>query len=97
MPQRGVFGLAFARFDLQAGLDHVARGGQVGGGHTGDGARGEELHDADFLVGAFAEEIALEVVVGREVDARERHVAQEAGAGALVQPDQAEVFDDPHC
>lgn len=96
MAERGVLGLALARFDLEAGLDHVARGGEVGGGHAGDGAGGEELDDADFLVGAFAEQVALQVVVGREVDAGEGDVAQEAGAGAFVETDEAEVFDDPH-
>jgi len=94
--QTGVFGLALAGFDLQTGLDDVAGGGEVRGGHTGDGARGEELHDAESLVGAFAEEVALQVVVGGEVDGGEGDVAEEAGGGAFVEADQAEVLDDPH-
>lgn len=85
--ERGVFGFAFAGFDLEPGLDHVAGRGEVGGWHAGDGAGGEELHDADFLVGPFAEEGPFEVVVGREVDAGEGNVAEEAGAGAFVEPD----------
>ena len=94
--QRGVLGVALAGLDLQAGLDDVARGGEVGGGHASDGARGEELHDPELLGGAFAEEVALQVVVRREVDGREGHVAQQARGRAFVEPDQAEVLNDPH-
>lgn len=96
MAETGVFGLALAGFDLEARLDDVAGGGEVRGGHAGDGARGEELHDAEFLVGALAEEVAFQVVVGREVDGGEGDVAEEAGGGTFVEADEAEVLDDPH-
>ena len=46
---------------------------------------------------AFAEEVAFEMVVGREIDSRERDIAKETGGGALVEADKAEIFDDPHC
>lgn len=55
------------------------------------------MQNAQFLVGPFAEEIALKVVVGREVDGGKRDVAQEAGAGALVEAHESKVLDDPHC
>ena len=94
--QRGVLGVALTGLDLQPGLDDVAGRGEVGGRHAGDGARGQELHDAELLVRAFAEEVPLQVVVRREVDGGEGHVAQQAGRRALVEPDQAEVLDNPH-
>ena len=87
VPKRGVFGFAFAGFDLQPRLDHVTRGGKVGGGHSRNGACGQELQDADLFVGAFAKEIALQMVVSWEVDAGKGHVAQEAGASTFVQAD----------
>ena len=37
------------------------------------------------------------MVVGGEVDCGERDVAEEAGGGAFVEPDQTQVADDPHC
>ena len=55
----GVSGFALAGFDLEAGFDDVAGGGEVSGGHASDGAGGEELQDTEFLVGSFAEEVAL--------------------------------------
>ena len=55
------------------------------------------MQDAQFLVGAFAEEVTLQVVVGGEVNGGEGDVAQEAGTGALVEPHEAKVLDDPHC
>lgn len=96
MPKRGVFGFAFAGFDLQPRLDHVARGGKVGGGHSRNGACGQELQDADLFVGTFAKEIPLQMVVSWEVDAGKGHVAQEAGASTFVQADQAKILNDPH-
>lgn len=96
MPEGGVFRLALPRLDLQPGLDDVARGGEVGGRHARDGARGQELDDPELLGRALAEEIALEVVVGWEVDAGKGNVAEEAGAGASVEADKTEVADDPH-
>ena len=97
MPEGSVFRFALSGFDLQAGFYDVAGGGEVGGWHTGNSARGEELYDAEFLGLAFAEEVALEVVVGREVDSRERDVAKEAGGGAFVEADETEILDYPHC
>ena len=68
LPEGSVFCFALSGFDLQAGFNDIAGGGEVGGWHAGNSARGEELYDAEFLSLAFAEEVALEVVVGREVD-----------------------------
>ena len=68
LPEGSVFRFALSGFDLQAGFYDVAGSGEVGGWHAGNSARGEELYDAEFLGLAFAEEIAFEVVVGREVD-----------------------------
>ena len=94
--QGGVRGLALARLDLQAGLDDIARRGQVGGRHASDGAGAQELEDAQLLGVALAEVVALEVVVGWEVDGREGHVAKEAGGGALVQTHETQVAYNPH-
>ena len=83
--ERGVSGVALASLDLETGLDDVAGGGEVGGWHTSDCAGGEELEDAEFLGGGLAEVVALEVVVGGEVDGGEGDVAEETGGGALVE------------
>lgn len=83
--ERGVGRVALAGLDLEASLDDVAGGGEVGGGHAGDGAGGEELEDAEFLSCGLAEVVALQVVVGGEVDGGEGDVAEEAGGGALVE------------
>lgn len=96
MSQTRILSLAFTSLDLQSGLDDIAGSGKIRGRHTGDGARGEELHDAKFLVGAFAEEVAFQVIVGREVDGGEGDIAEEAGGGAFVEAHEAEVLDDPH-
>lgn len=96
VPEGGVFRLAFPSFDLQPGFDDIARGREVGGRHARDGARGQELDDPQLLGRAFAEEIALEVVVGREVDPGKGNIAEEAGAGAFVEADETKVADDPH-
>ena len=66
--QRGVLGIALTGLDLQAGLNDIAGGGEVGRGHACDGAGSEKLHDTELLARAFTEEVALQVVVGREVD-----------------------------
>lgn len=73
MAQAEVFRLALASFDLQTGLDHVAGGGQVGGGHTGDRTGSQELDDAQLVGGGLAEEVGLQVGVRGEVDGREWH------------------------
>ena len=87
MPERGVFRFALAGFDLQSRLDHIAGCGQVGGGHASDGAGGQELEYAEFLVRAFAEHAPFEMIVGGEVNGGEGHVAEEAGRGAFVEAD----------
>ena len=97
MPEGSVFRLALPGFDLQAGFNDVAGGGEVGGWHAGNSACGKELYDAEFLGLAFAKEVALEVVVGREIDSRKRDIAKEAGGGAFVEADETEVLDYPHC
>ena len=71
MAERGVLGLALACFDLQPGLDHIARCGQVGRGHTGDGTGGKKLDNAKLVGGSFAEEVALQVCICGEVNGRE--------------------------
>ena len=68
MTEGSIFRFALSGFDLQAGFNDVAGGGEVGGWHAGNSARGKELYDTEFLGLAFAEEVAFEVVVGREVD-----------------------------
>ena len=95
VPQARVRRVTLARLDLQARLDDVARRGQVRGGHAGDGARREELEDAELLGLRLAEEVLLQVGVGREVDGREGHITEQARRRALVQTDQTEVADDP--
>lgn len=87
--------LALARFHLETGLDHVARGCEVGCGHTGDCAGGEELHNAELVCSRFAKNVSLEVRVGGEVDGGEGDVAEKAGASALVESDETQVLDDP--
>lgn len=94
--ERGVCGVALAGLDLEARLDDVAGGGEVGGWHAGDGAGCEELEDAELLGGGLAEVVALEVVVGWEVDGGEGDVAEETRGCALVETHQSEVLDDPH-
>lgn len=37
------------------------------------------------------------MVVGREVDGRERDVAEETGRGAFVEAHETQVAHDPHC
>ena len=96
MGERGVCGVALAGLDLEAGLDDVAGGGEVSGGHTGDGAGGEELEDAELLGGGLAEVVALEMVVGWEVDGGEGNVAEETRGCTLVETHQTEVLDNPH-
>ena len=36
------------------------------------------------------------MIVGREVDSGEGNIAEEAGRGAFVEANEAEVLDDPH-
>lgn len=71
VPEACIRLLALARLDLQARLDDVAGGGEVGGRHAGDGAGEEELEHAELLGLRLAEVVALEVVVGWEVDCGE--------------------------
>ena len=97
LPEGSVFRFALSGFDLQSGFNDVAGGSEVGRWHAGNSARGEELYDAEFLGLAFAEEITFEVVVGGEVDSRERNVAKEAGGSTFVEADETEIFDYPHC
>src|SRR5439155_123846 len=48
VPQPGIGRVALTRLDLESGLDHVARCGQVRGGHTGNGAGREQLQDSQL-------------------------------------------------
>lgn len=55
----------------------------------------QRLQERQLLsVVALAEKILLQMRVYREVDRRERNVAQKAGARALVQPEEAKLADD---
>ena len=94
--QGGVFCLALTGLDLEACLDDVAGRSQISSRHTRDGAGGQQLHDAEFLIGAFAKHVALEVVVGWEIDSGEGNVTQQAGGGAFIEANQAEILHDPH-
>lgn len=96
MSKRSVFGFALSRLDLQAGLDNVARGREVSGRHTRNGACSQELDDSEFLGRAFAEEIALEMIIAWEVDGGEGDVTQQTGAGTFVETHKTQVLDDPH-
>ena len=55
------------------------------------------MDNAEFLGRAFSEEIALEMVVGREVDTREGHITEKASTGAFVEANETEIFHYPHC
>lgn len=95
MDQTTVVGLALSGFNLETGLDDVAGGGKVGGWHTGHCASCEQLEDPELLGRGFTEEVAFEVVVGREIDGGEWDVTEETSGGTLVETDETEVLDDP--
>lgn len=81
---------------MQACLDHIARGGEVGGRHTCNGACSEELDDTEFLGRAFAKEIALEMVVAWEIYGGKGDVTEKTGTSTFVKTDETEILDDPH-
>ena len=64
---------------METRFDDVAGGGEVSRWHAGYCACKEELEDAELFGGGFAEVVALEVVVGREVDGGEGDVAEKTG------------------
>lgn len=68
-----VVDLTLASFDLQTRLDDIAGRSEVSSGHTGNGTGGEKLHNTELVGLGFAEEVGLEVRVGREVDGGERN------------------------
>ena len=63
--------VAFPGFDLETCFNHVKGRAEVRGGHAGYCTGGEELEDAEFFGGGFAEEVRFEVGVGGEVDGGE--------------------------
>jgi hypothetical protein len=67
--------VALACLNLQPCLDHVAWCGKIRSRHTGNGTRRQHLQNAQLLLGALAEEVLLQVAVGREVDGREGNFA----------------------
>lgn len=81
---------------MQPCLDNVARGGEVGGRHTRDGAGSKELDDSEFLGRAFAKEITFEVVVAWEIDGGKGDVTEKTGTSTFVETDETEILDDPH-
>ena len=94
--QTSVRSLTLAGLDLETGLDNIARGREVGGGHTRNGTSGEELQDAQLVGLGLAEKVSLQVAVGREVDGGEGHVTEQTGRGALVEADETEIANNPH-
>jgi hypothetical protein len=90
-----VMGLSLASFHLKTRLDDVKRRREVRGGHTGDGSRAQKLEDAQALGLGFAEDVLLEMSIGREVNCREWNVSKETRAGSFVKADQSQVFNYP--
>lgn len=68
VPETRVRRLALAGLHLQARLDDVARRGEVGRRHAGNGARRQELQDAQLVGWCLAEKVLLQVAVRGEVD-----------------------------
>lgn len=71
MAQAIITNISFASFNLQTGLDHIAGCGKIRRWHTGNGTGSEQLHNAEFLCGRLAENVALQMGIGGEVDGRE--------------------------
>jgi hypothetical protein len=96
MPQGYVAGIALSRLNLETGLDDVAGSGEVGGWHTSDGTSGEELQDAELFRWRFAEVVALEMIIGREIDGGKGNVTEETGRGSFVEAHKTKVLHNPH-
>jgi hypothetical protein len=73
MPQAIVTNVSFASFNLQTGLDHIAGCGKISRWHTGNGTGSEQLHNAESVCLSLAENVALQMGIGGEVDGRERN------------------------
>lgn len=84
----GVLGVAFPCFDLETSLDDIAGRREICCGHASNRACGEELDYAQFLIWAFTKEVAFEVIVGWEIDAREGHVSQQTSTCTFIQADK---------
>lgn len=97
VPEGGVFCFAFAGFDLESGLDDIARGGQIRRGHACNCTCGQQLQDTQLLVRTFSEKVSLQVIVCWEVNSRKGDVAEQAGGSAFVKADETKILDYPHC
>lgn len=74
-------------------LDNIGRGSEVGSRHASPCTCQKQLTQANWMLFGIIEDVALQMSVDREVDAREGNVAQKTSSHSPVKSKQAQLAD----